>query len=333
MENKNTALMDQVSNEGFIRQEIDPGLDLAEEIARLKREKNAIILAHYYMVPEVQDIADFVGDSLALSQQAADTEADIILFAGVHFMGETAKILSPQKKVLIPDLNAGCSLADSCKPADFERYINENPGHTVVSYVNTSAQIKALTDVVCTSSNAVQVVESIPADQPLIFGPDRNLGNYIRQVTGRENMLIWDGACHVHEEFSLERILELKKEFPQAKVLVHPECKKPIQLIADYVGSTAGILRFAQTDTADTYIVATESGILHQMRKSLPAKTLIAAPPMDSMCGCNDCAFMKLISLKKIYLTLKYELPEITVPEALRQKAEKSIRRMLEMSI
>lgn len=328
----NNNIKNEVLINGFIQEEIDPSINLVEEISRLKREKNAVILAHYYMVPEVQDVADFVGDSLALSQKAAETDADIIVFAGVHFMGETAKILSPQKKVLIPDLNAGCSLADSCKPADFEAFIRANPGHTVISYVNTSAEIKALTDIVCTSSNAVQVVNSVPLDRPIIFGPDRNLGNYVKQVTGRENMLIWDGACHVHEEFSLERILELKKEYPDAKVLVHPECKKPIQLIADYVGSTAGILNFAQSDPADTYIVATESGILHQMRKAMPAKTFIAAPPLDSTCGCNDCAFMKLISLKKLYLTLKYEVPEIEVEEELRKRAENSIRRMLELS-
>ena len=328
----NNNIKNEVLTNGFIGELVDPSLNLVDEISRLKKEKNAVILAHYYMVPEVQDVADFVGDSLALSQKAAETDADVIVFAGVHFMGETAKILSPQKKVLIPDLNAGCSLADSCKPADFEAFIRANPGHTVVSYVNTSAEIKALTDIVCTSSNAVQVVNSIPLDQPIIFGPDRNLGNYIKQVSGRENMLIWDGACHVHEEFSLERILELKKEYPRAKVLVHPECKKPIQLVADYVGSTAGILHFAKSDSADTYIVATESGILHQMRKAMPDKTFIAAPPLDSMCGCNDCAFMKLVSLKKVYLTLKYGMPEIEVEEGLRKRAEKSILRMLELS-
>lgn len=328
----NNNIKNEVLTNGFVNEPVEPTVNLIEEISRLKKEKNAVILAHYYMVPEVQDVADFVGDSLALSQKAAETDADIIVFAGVHFMGETAKILSPQKKVLIPDLNAGCSLADSCKPADFARFIAEHPGHTVISYVNTSAEIKALTDIVCTSSNAVQVVESVPADQPIIFGPDRNLGNYIKQTTGRDNMLIWDGACHVHEEFSLEKILELKEQFPQAKLLVHPECKKPIQLAADYVGSTAGILNFAKSDPADTYIVATESGILHQMRKAMPQKSFIAAPPMDSTCGCNDCAFMKLVSLKKIYLTLKYELPEIEVEESLRKKAEKSILRMLELS-
>jgi quinolinate synthase len=325
-------MIDNINKAGFIEETIDPQLDIFNEIKTLKKDKNAVILAHYYTVPGVQDAADFVGDSLALSQRAAETDADIILFAGVHFMGETAKILSPQKKVLIPDLNAGCSLADSCKPDDFERFIRENPGHTVISYVNTSAEIKALTDIVCTSSNAVQIVESVPEDRPVIFGPDRNLGNYIKQVTGRKNMVVWDGACHVHEEFSLEQILELKKLYPQARILVHPECKKPIQLVADYIGSTAGILNFAKTDGAETYIVVTEPGILHEMRRVMPEKTFIAAPPTDSLCGCNDCAFMKLVSLKKVYLTLKYELPEITIEEGLRKKAEKSIKKMLELS-
>ena len=329
----NNNIKDEVLKAGFIQEVLPDDVNLTEAISRLKKEKDAVILAHYYMLPEVQDVADFVGDSLALSQRAAETNAEIILFAGVHFMGETAKILSPQKKVLIPDLNAGCSLADSCCPADFEAFIKNHPGHTVVSYVNTSAEIKALTDIVCTSSNAVQVVESIPPDRPVIFAPDRNLGNYIKQTTGRENMLIWDGACHVHEEFSLERILELKKEHPQAKVLAHPECKKTVQLVADYVGSTAGILNFAASDDADIYVVATESGILHQMRKAMPQKTFIAAPPLDSMCGCNDCAFMKLVTLKKVYLTLKYELPEVVVDEELRVKAEKSIWNMLNLSM
>ena len=327
----NNNIKDEVLKAGFVQEVLPDDVNLTGAISRLKKEKDAVILAHYYMLPEVQDVADFVGDSLALSQRAAKTDAEIILFAGVHFMGETAKILSPQKKVLIPDLNAGCSLADSCRPADFEAFIKNNPGHTVVSYVNTSAEIKALTDIVCTSSNAVQVVESIPPDRPVIFAPDRNLGNYIKQTTGRENMLIWDGACHVHEEFSLERILELKKEHPQAKVLAHPECKKTVQLVADYVGSTAGILNFAASDDADIYVVATESGILHQMRKAMPQKTFIAAPPLDSMCGCNDCAFMKLVTLKKVYLTLKYELPEVVVDEELRVKAEKSIWSMLNL--
>lgn len=306
---------------------------LKEKIEALKRERNAVILAHYYTEGDVQDVADFVGDSLALSQKAATTDADVILFAGVHFMGETAKILSPQKTVLMPDMAAGCSLADSCRADDFAAFIAAHPGHTVISYVNTTAEVKALTDIVCTSSNAVQIVQSLPADEPIIFGPDRNLGNYIRNITGRENMLIWDGACHVHEEFSLEKILELKKEYPQAKVLTHPECKRPIILVSDYVGSTAGLLKFAIEDTTtDTYIVVTEPGVLHQMKKAAPGKTFIPAPPMDSTCGCNDCNFMKLVTLKKMADALERMEPEIVIPEDIRVKAEGSIRRMLDIS-
>lgn len=306
---------------------------LKEKIEALKRERNAVILAHYYTEGDVQDVADFVGDSLALSQKAATTDADVILFAGVHFMGETAKILSPQKTVLMPDMAAGCSLADSCRAEDFAAFIAAHPGHTVISYVNTTAEVKALTDIVCTSSNAVQIVESLPADEPIIFGPDRNLGNYIKNITGRENMLIWDGACHVHEEFSLEKILELKKEYPQAKVLTHPECKRPIILVSDYVGSTAGLLKYATEDTStDTYIVVTEPGVLHQMRKAAPGKTFIPAPPMDSTCGCNNCSFMKLVTLRKMADALERMEPEIIIPEEVRVKAEKSIRRMLDIS-
>lgn len=306
---------------------------LKEKIEALKRERNAVILAHYYTEGDVQDVADFVGDSLALSQKAATTDADVILFAGVHFMGETAKILSPQKTVLMPDMAAGCSLADSCRADDFAAFIAAHPGHTVISYVNTTAEVKALTDIVCTSSNAVQIVQSLPADEPIIFGPDRNLGNYIRNITGRENMLIWDGACHVHEEFSLEKILELKAEYPHAKILTHPECKRPIILVSDYVGSTAGLLKFATEDTTtDTYIVVTEPGVLHQMKKAAPGKTFIPAPPMDSTCGCNDCSFMKLVTLKKMADALERMEPEIVIPEDIRVKAEGSIRRMLDIS-
>lgn len=306
---------------------------LKEKIEALKRERNAVILAHYYTEGDVQDVADFVGDSLALSQKAATTDADVILFAGVHFMGETAKILSPQKTVLMPDMAAGCSLADSCRADDFAAFIAAHPGHTVISYVNTTAEVKALTDIVCTSSNAVQIVQSLPADQPIIFGPDRNLGNYIRNITGRENMLIWDGACHVHEEFSLEKILELQAEYPHAKILTHPECKRPIILVSDYVGSTAGLLKFATEDTTtDTYIVVTEPGVLHQMKKAAPGKTFIPAPPMDSTCGCNDCNFMKLVTLKKMADALERMEPEIVIPEDIRVKAEGSIRRMLDIS-
>jgi quinolinate synthase len=272
-----------------------------------------------------------VGDSLGLSQQAAKTDADIILFAGVHFMAETAKILAPDKKVLIPDLQAGCSLADSCPPAVFAAFKEKYPGHTVISYVNTTAEIKAMTDIICTSTNALEIVRSLPKDEKIIFAPDRNLGNYIRSETGRE-MVIWDGACHVHEEFSLERILELKKAHPDAQIIAHPECEKPILLVADHIGSTTSLLNYTIRDSGKTFIVATESGILHQMRKESPDKHFIAAPPKDSTCACNDCAYMKLISLKKIYNTLKYELPEITLEQELMDKARGSIVRMLDIS-
>jgi len=322
---------DDILKKGFVDTPVDSSIDLVAEIARLKKEKNAVILAHYYQTGDIQDIADFVGDSLALSQQAAKTDADIIVFAGVHFMAETAKILSPSKKVLIPDMNAGCSLADSCKAEDFAEFLKNYPDHTVISYVNTTADVKALTDIVCTSSNAVQIVQSLPADAKIVFGPDRNLGSYIKNLTGRD-MVIWDGACHVHEEFSLERILELKKEHPNAKILAHPECKKPILLVADHVGSTAELLKFSITDDAQEYIVATETGIIHQMHKSNPDKVFIPAPPLDSTCGCNNCNFMKLITLKKLYNTLLFEMPEVVVDEEVSRKAVRSIKAMLDIS-
>jgi len=322
---------DKIRN-GFLDIEVDDRIDILSEINLMRKEKNAVILAHYYQESEVQDIADFVGDSLDLSRRAAETTADIIIFAGVHFMAETAKILSPSKKVLIPDLLAGCSLADSCPPKEFAEFKEKYPEHTVISYVNTTAEIKALTDIVCTSSNAYQIVNSLPENEKILFAPDRNLGNYIKSITGREDMLIWDGACHVHEEFSLERILELKKENPDAKIIAHPECEKPIRIVADHIGSTSSLLNFSIEDEAVIFIVATESGILHQMQKSSPHKTFIAAPPKDSTCACNDCKYMKLISLKKIYNTLKYELPEVTMEEELRLKAEIPIRRMLDIS-
>jgi quinolinate synthase len=303
-----------------------------KEIQRLRKEKNAVILAHFYQEGEIQDIADFVGDSLALSQQAAKTDADIILFAGVHFMAETAKILAPSKKVLIPDTEAGCSLADSCPPAEFEKFVAAHPDHTVISYVNTTASIKALTDIICTSSNALQIVNSLPEDEKIIFAPDRNLGNYIKSVTGRENMVIWDGACHVHEEFSLEKILELKNEHPDAKIIAHPECEKPILIVADHIGSTSSLLKFTRQDNSQKYIVATESGIIHQMKKENPDKQYIPAPPKDSTCACNDCKFMKMITLKKIYNCLTDEKPEIIIEESLRKRAEVPIRRMLDIS-
>ena len=320
-----------IEKKGFIDLDVDKSIHIVDEINRMRKEKNTVILAHYYQEGEIQDIADFVGDSLALSQQAAATKADIILFAGVHFMAETAKILAPDKKVLIPDQQAGCSLADSCPPDEFAAFKANYPGHTVVSYVNTTAEIKAMTDIICTSTNALQIIESLPADEKIIFAPDRNLGNYIRSMTGRE-MVIWDGACHVHEEFSLERILELKKEHPEAKIIAHPECEKQILIVADHIGSTASLLNYTQKDKGNAYIVATESGILHQMKKASPEKQFIPAPPKDSTCACNDCRYMKMITLKKIYNTLKYELPEITLEQDLMDRARGSIVRMLEIS-
>jgi quinolinate synthase len=301
------------------------------EIKRLKAEKNAIILAHYYQTGDIQDIADFVGDSLALSQKAASNSADIILFAGVKFMAETAKILAPGKKVLLPDMNAGCSLADSCKAVDFENFLNENPGRTVISYVNTTAEIKALSDIICTSSNAVQIVESLPNEEKIIFAPDRNLGNYILNKTGRD-MVIWNGSCHVHEEFSLEAIIKLKKENPDAKIIVHPECELPVRLVADFIGSTSALLQFTKKDKGNCYIVATEVGIIYQMKKENPGKTYIPAPPRDSTCGCSECSFMKLITIEKILSCLKNEKPEIIIDEKTLIRAQKPIIRMMEIS-
>ncbi|MBK9388922.1 MAG: quinolinate synthase NadA [Bacteroidetes bacterium] len=302
-----------------------------EGIKRLRTEKNAIILAHYYQTGDIQDIADFVGDSLALSQKAASNNADIILFAGVKFMAETAKILAPGKKVLLPDLNAGCSLADSCKAEDFKKFIDDNPGRTVVTYVNTTAEIKALSDIICTSSNAVQIVESLPVDEKIIFAPDRNLGNYVLNKTGRD-IIIWNGACHVHEEFSLEAILKIKKEHPESKLIVHPECELPIRMVSDFIGSTSALLLYSKKDDARTYIIATEAGIIHQMQKENPDKLFIPAPPKDSTCGCSECNFMKLITLEKIYNCLKSESPEITLDEDIILKAKKPILRMMEIS-
>lgn len=301
------------------------------EIKRLKAEKNAIILAHYYQTGDIQDIADFVGDSLALSQKAASNTADIILFAGVKFMAETAKILAPEKKVLLPDMMAGCSLADSCKPEDFEKFLKENPGRTVISYVNTSAEIKALSDIICTSSNAIQIVESLPENEKIIFAPDRNLGNYVLNKTGRD-IVIWNGTCHVHEEFSLEAIINLKKENPDAKIIVHPECEMPVRLVADYIGSTSALLNFTKKDPGKTYIVATEAGIIHQMKKENPQKIYFPVPPRDSTCGCSECNFMKLITVKKIYDCLASEKPEIFLDSEILLKARKPIIRMMEIS-
>jgi quinolinate synthase len=305
--------------------------NILNEIEALKKEKNAVILAHYYQTPDIQDIADFVGDSLALSQKAAETKADIIVFAGVKFMAETAKILSPEKKVIIPDLLAGCSLADSCKKEDFEKFINDNPGRTVITYVNTTADIKALSDIACTSSNARQIIESLPEDEKILFGPDRNLGNYIKSLTGRD-MIVWDGACHVHEQFSLKAILELKKENNGAKIIAHPECEMPVRMVADYIGSTSGLLSFVSKDQGSVYIVATEPGIIYQMKKAEPEKKFIPAPPKDSTCGCSECSFMKLITLEKIYKSLKFEEPEVTVDPSIIERAAVPIKRMLEIS-
>ena len=305
--------------------------ELISEIKRLRREKNAVIMAHYYQIGDIQDIADMVGDSLALAQYAAKTEADIIVLCGVHFMGETAKILSPQKKVLVPDIEAGCSLADSCPADEFERFVKAHPDHTVVSYVNTTAAVKALTDIVVTSTNAKKIIDSLPLDAKIIFAPDRNLGNYINSVTGR-NMLLWDGACHVHEQFSVESLVELKKAHPKAKVLAHPECKNVVLMLADFVGSTQALLNYATNSQDTEFLVATESGIIHQMLKQNPNKVFIPIPPVDSTCGCNDCKYMRLNSLEKLYLCLKTEQPEILVDEALRVKAVKPIERMLELS-
>ncbi|TFU93325.1 quinolinate synthase NadA [Barnesiella sp. WM24] len=306
-------------------------MDLKEEILQLKKEKNAVILAHYYVNGDIQDIADYIGDSLALAQIASRLDEPVIVLCGVNFMGETAKILCPGKTVLLPDMEAGCSLADSCKADDFEAFIKDNPGHTVISYVNTSAGVKALTDVVVTSSNARQIVETFPEDTPIIFGPDRNLGSYINAVTGR-NMKLWDGACHVHEQFSVEKIAMLKKEHPGAKVLVHPECKGQVLALADKVGSTAALLNYAVNSGEKEFIVATESGILHEMQKRCPDKTFIPAPPADSTCACNDCAYMKLNTLEKLRDCLRDGKPEMNVDPSVAEKAIRPIKKMLEIS-
>ncbi|MDH6356752.1 quinolinate synthase NadA [Parabacteroides sp. PF5-9] len=316
---------------GYIDRPIPQGLDLKQAIDQLRKEKNALILAHYYQTGDIQDIADFVGDSLALAQWAAKTTADIIVLCGVHFMGETAKILCPDKKVLVPDLNAGCSLADSCPAPEFTKFVNAHPGYTVISYVNTTAAVKAVTDVVVTSTNAKQIVDSFPPETKMIFGPDRNLGNYINSITGR-NMLLWDGACHVHEKFSLEKILALKAIYPDAEIITHPECKQPIIEVSDFVGSTAALIRYTTQSAQKQFIVATESGVIHEMRKKNPEKEFIPAPPNDSTCACNECIYMRLNTMEKLYNCLKYELPEIHVDEEVQQKAVKPILRMLDIS-
>jgi len=319
-----------VDTRGFLDIDLDPTLDLFAEIERLKKEKNAVVLAHYYQEPDIQDVADYIGDSLGLAQQAEKTTADMIVFAGVHFMAETAKILNPTKKVVIPDLKAGCSLSDSCPPPLFKKFKEQHPDHVVVSYINCSAGIKALSDVIVTSSNAKIIVESFPRDQKIIFAPDKNLGAYINKVTGR-NMLLWNGACMVHEIFSLEKITKLRVRHPNAKFIAHPECEEPVLRIADYIGSTTGLLKYTQTDSSNEYIVATETGILHQMMKASPQKTFVPAPPTNS-CACNDCPHMKLNSLEKLYLCMEYETPDINMDEELRLAAKKPIDRMLEIS-
>jgi quinolinate synthase len=320
----------QVQSRGFLDVEVDPTLDLFAEIERLKKEKNAIILAHYYQEPDIQDVADYIGDSLGLAQKARDTNADIILFAGVHFMAETAKILNPGKKVILPDLKAGCSLSDSAPPEVFAKWKENYPNHTVVTYINCSAGMKALSDIICTSSNAKAIIDSLPADEPIIFAPDKNLGAYLNKVTGR-NMVLWNGACMVHEIFSLEKITKLKTRHPEAKFIAHPECEEAVLRIADYIGSTTQLLKYTTTNSAQSYIVATEPGILHQMQLESPEKTFIPAPP-NNACACNECPHMKLNTLEKLYLCLQYETPELLMDEQLRLAALKPIDRMLEIS-
>ncbi|MFA6086809.1 quinolinate synthase NadA [Mucilaginibacter sp.] len=323
-------IFEEIKVKGFVDEYIDPSLDLFAEIEKLKKEKNAVILAHYYQEGDIQDIADYIGDSLGLSQQAAKTDADIIVFAGVHFMAETAKILSPNKKVLLPDLKAGCSLADSCPPHLFKKFKENYPDHLVITYVNCTAELKALSDIVCTSSNAVQIVESLPKEQKIIFGPDRNLGAWVAKKTGRD-LVLWNGACMVHEIFSREKITKLKERYPNAKILAHPECEEVILQMADYIGSTTGILKYATNSPDKEFIVATEAGIIHQMQKDNPDKTFIPAPP-NNTCACNDCPHMKRNTLEKLYLCLKNEMPEIEVPAHIIERAVKPIERMLEIS-
>ena len=325
-----TDAKSSVEKNGFLNIELDPELDLFAEIERLKKEKNAIILAHYYQEPDIQDVADFIGDSLSLAQKAEKTEANMIVFAGVHFMAETAKILNPSKKVVIPDLKAGCSLSDSCPPPLFEQFKQQHPDHLVISYINCSAGIKALSDIICTSSNAQMIVESLPASQRIIFAPDKNLGAYINKVTGRK-MVLWNGACMVHEIFSVEKMTKLKLRHPNAKIIAHPECEEPVLRLADFIGSTTQLLKFTEKDNSTEFIVATETGILHQMIKLNPHKTFIPAPP-DNSCACNDCPHMKRNTLEKIYLCMEYEMPEIIMDEELRIAAKKPIDRMLALS-
>jgi len=306
-------------------------IDFINEIEKLKKDKNIILLAHFYQTPDIQDIADFVGDSLALAQKASAADASIIVIAGVKFMAETAKLLVPDKKVLIPDINAGCSLADSCPPEEFKKFIEENPGRTVVSYVNTSVEIKAMSDIICTSTNAVKIIESLPEDEKIIFAPDRNLGNYIKNKINRD-ILVWDGACHVHEKFSVEGIIKLKEKYRDAKIIVHPECELPVRMIADFIGSTSALLNFTKNDNSETYIVATEPGLLHQMIKANPNKKYIPAPPSDPLCACSECNYMKMITIEKIYNTMLIEEPEIIIDNDLIKRAAKPVFKMFELS-
>ena len=326
----NMDTLAELNKKGYLEESIDPTLDLFAEIEKLKKEKNAIILAHYYQEPDIQDIADYIGDSLGLSQEAAKTEADVIVFAGVHFMAETAKILSPEKTVLLPDLKAGCSLADSCPPHLFRKFKEKYPDHLVITYVNCTAELKALSDIVCTSTNAVQIVESLPKEQKIIFGPDKNLGAWVAKKTGRD-LVLWNGACMVHEIFSREKITKLKERHPNAKFIAHPECEEAVLQMADYIGSTTGLLKYSINNEAQEFIVATESGIIHQMEKANPHKTFIPAPPNNS-CACNDCPYMKRNTLEKLYLCIKNGLPEVTVPADIIVQARKPIERMLEIS-
>lgn len=322
----------ELKKKGFLDMESTEEIDYSAEIQKLKKEKNAVILAHYYQEPAIQDIADFVGDSLQLSYKAAEADADLIVFAGVHFMAETAKILNPSKKVLLPDLNAGCSLSEACEAKDLQAFKDKHPDHLVVTYVNTSADVKAISDICCTSSNAKKVVDSIPLDQPIIFAPDKNLGAYINKETGRD-MLLWEGACIVHEAFSIDKLLDTHMAHPEAKIIAHPESEEHILKTAVYVGSTSGLINFAKTDAAEEFIVATEAGILHEMQKKVPEKTLYPAPAVeDNTCACSECPYMKMNTLKKLYLCMKYELPEVNVPEDVQKKALLPIQRMLDIS-
>jgi quinolinate synthase len=325
-----TDKKEKIEKVGFLDIELDPSIDLFAEIEKLKKEKNAIVLAHYYQEPDIQDVADYIGDSLGLAQKAEKTTAEMIVFAGVHFMAETAKILNPNKKVLLPDLKAGCSLADSAPPELFKKFKEKYPDHVVISYINCSADIKALSDIICTSSNAGAIVESLPKNQKIIFAPDKNLGAYLVKKTGRD-MVLWNGACMVHEIFSLEKITKLKARHPNAKLIAHPECEDAVLRLADYIGSTTGLLKYSQQSDAKEFIVATETGILHQMQKESPGKTFIPAPP-DNNCACNDCPHMKLNTLEKLYLCMEYEAPEIIMEESLMLAAKKPIERMLQIS-